>query len=333
MSSEFSAREREQFLQINVTSRCNLRCTHCYVDDADAADMPLTLFSRAIQQFDELAAQLNARKTWVQISGGEPLVHPRIAEMLEISASRFPTKILTNGILIDSENAKIIAKYCQSAQISFDGDTRESHDQRRGQGAFDAALAGLRQLKEHGVSVSARITIGSDNSACALPLFERIRDEIDVFHVSRVVPIGSCSADLPDRDAYRKIVYRLFGERSFSSKVGLRDPFFGPLLFAREPHKSFGGCSAGFSGMCVDQAGTVFACRRLPISLGNISGDTLADLFVSSPLLQKLRKRELTGACGVCDEKSRCGGSRCVAYAVSGDPFAEDPGCIFQGSS
>jgi metal-sulfur cluster biosynthetic enzyme len=48
-------------------------------------------------------------------------------------------------------------------------------------------------------------------------------------------------------------------------------------------------------------------------------------------LFQALRDTDrLGGRCGVCEHRTRCGGSRARAFAVTGDPLAEDPGCAYQ---
>ena len=38
----------------------------------------------------------------------------------------------------------------------------------------------------------------------------------------------------------------------------------------------------------------------------------------------------LKGKCGECEFREICGGSRARAYAMTGDMFAEEPGCVYQ---
>lgn len=89
-----------------------------------------------------------------------------------------------------------------------------------------------------------------------------------------------------------------------------------------------GGCAAGYAGLTVDVDGTVFPCRRLPIPIGNAYEDDLLALLRDHPLMRRLRDRDqLHGKCGRCDLRWLCGGCRAVAWAVHGDPLAEDPQC------
>jgi molybdenum cofactor biosynthesis enzyme MoaA len=69
--------------------------------------MPPELFAEAIAQFEALRTRLGVRRSWIQLSGGEPMLHPRIGEMLAHSASCLPTRVLTNGTLIDPQAAAL----------------------------------------------------------------------------------------------------------------------------------------------------------------------------------------------------------------------------------
>lgn len=327
MSHDEGIRPSELFLQINITSRCNLACAHCYVDGVPR-DMDPDLFAQTIRRFEDLRSRLGVRRAWIQISGGEPMLHPRLDVLLRESTSRFPTKILTNATTIDRSAADMIAGHHASVQVSFDGD-KEVHDARRGAGSFDAAYAGLLLLKQAGVPLSARITVGSDNVHCVEPLFRALEPSIDAFHASRVVPIGGCGVQMPDTHSYRKVIYRLYAEHAANPKVGMRDPFFAVLMSVKSNHPPFAGCSAGISGLCVAENGDIYPCRRLPVGLGNIGKVSLTDVYFGHPLLRSLRRRDMSGRCGGCEHRLHCGGSRCIAYAVTGDPLASDPGCIF----
>ena len=60
----------------------------------------------------------------------------------------------------------------------------------------------------------------------------------------------------------------------------------------------------------------------------------LADVYRTSPLFTGLRDHDrLTGRCGACEFAPVCGGSRSRAYALAGDPYAEDPWCSYRPGS
>ena len=81
----------------------------------------------------------------------------------------------------------------------------------------------------------------------------------------------------------------------------------------------------------VSHLGEVFPSGFLPISAGNIRRQPLAEIYRHSPLFVALRDASnLKGKCGVCEFRNVCGGSRARAYALTGDPFAEEPCCVYQ---
>lgn len=80
----------------------------------------------------------------------------------------------------------------------------------------------------------------------------------------------------------------------------------------------------------VSHTGEVFPSGFLPLGVGTVRDRPLTELYRTSPLLRALRDRDrLGGACGRCEFRQVCGGSRAQAYAATGDPLAADPNCPY----
>jgi AdoMet-dependent heme synthase len=83
--------------------------------------------------------------------------------------------------------------------------------------------------------------------------------------------------------------------------------------------------------MFISHVGNVYPSGFLPIHAGNIRETPLADIYRNAPIFKSLRDTsKLEGKCGACEYKEICGGSRARAYAVTGDPLAQEPCCIYQ---
>jgi len=83
--------------------------------------------------------------------------------------------------------------------------------------------------------------------------------------------------------------------------------------------------------MFISHVGNVYPSGFLPIHAGNIRETPLADIYRQAPIFKSLRDTsKLEGKCGACEYKEICGGSRARAYAVTGDPLAPEPCCIYQ---
>ncbi len=83
--------------------------------------------------------------------------------------------------------------------------------------------------------------------------------------------------------------------------------------------------------MFISHLGNVYPSGFLPIHAGNIRETGLAEIYRNAPIFRALRDTSrLEGKCGACEYKEICGGSRARAYALTGDPLAQEPCCIYQ---
>jgi MoaA/NifB/PqqE/SkfB family radical SAM enzyme len=81
----------------------------------------------------------------------------------------------------------------------------------------------------------------------------------------------------------------------------------------------------------VDHLGAICPSGFLPLTAGNVRTDDLVQVYLEHPLFLSLRDPDLLGGrCGRCEFRTRCGGSRARAFAATGDPLAEDPGCAYE---
>jgi radical SAM protein with 4Fe4S-binding SPASM domain len=151
----------------------------------------------------------------------------------------------------------------------------------------------------------------------------------------RVIPWGSGAA-LKDQvltpEETREFFKILGKARNEAEK-----PWFGRTEIAMHRALQFleGGrpyrCTAGDSLLTVLPNGDVYPCRRMPIRVGNLLETPLSDLYDQDDLLRALRDPLRTSrGCERCCYTRICrGGLKCLAYAVSGDPFTADPGCWY----
>ena len=83
--------------------------------------------------------------------------------------------------------------------------------------------------------------------------------------------------------------------------------------------------------MFISHVGNVYPSGFLPIHAGNVRETPLAEIYREAPIFKSLRDTsKLEGKCGACEYKEICGGSRARAYALTGDPLAPEPCCIYQ---
>ena len=89
--------------------------------------------------------------------------------------------------------------------------------------------------------------------------------------------------------------------------------------------------NAGNGFVFISRRGDVFPSGFMPITVGNVRDKSLVEIYREAPLFNDLRDpSKFEGRCGLCEFVGVCGGSRSRAYALTGDPLAEEPFCTYQ---
>jgi MoaA/NifB/PqqE/SkfB family radical SAM enzyme len=89
-------------------------------------------------------------------TGGEPFLNPDMTGILELTLHYGPATVLTNATVFKDEwlarlrTAEESSPYSLEFRVSIDGPNAETNDPIRGQGTFDRAMRGVRQLLAHG---------------------------------------------------------------------------------------------------------------------------------------------------------------------------------------
>src|ERR1700741_3315154 len=147
-----------------VTKGCNLRCIHCRATATELSS-PTDLPTRAaLDIIDQIAA---AARPILVLSGGEPLYRSDIFQLARYAADKgLRVALATNGTLVTKDVARMIVDAGgRRVSISLDGADALTHDSFRGiPGAFEAAVYGLKNLQEVGMSVQINMTIAKHNA-------------------------------------------------------------------------------------------------------------------------------------------------------------------------
>ena len=127
---------------------------------------------------------------------------------------------------------------------------------------------------------------------------------------------------------YRRYLAQKRAERRRSS---VSAPLENAKAFQDSIGRSPRGINDGKGFVFISHYGEVFPSGFLPLSAGSVRNQSLAEIYRNAPLFRALRdSSNLKGKCGLCEFRELCGGSRSRAFALTGDPFASDPSCIYQ---
>lgn len=152
-------------LWIYTNFHCNLRCDYCAVGSSPKA-APRTVSPERFRQIvdDALAEGF----TELYLTGGEPLMHPDITELLGYATSRLPTVLLSNAMLFRGMRLKKIASLERVdnlvVQTSLDGARPQTHDVHRGRGSWTRTIEGIQALRRLGINIRVAMTETAENT-------------------------------------------------------------------------------------------------------------------------------------------------------------------------
>jgi len=340
----------------NCTRRCNLRCEHCYSRSENKTyDGELTT-EEGKALIDDLAA---FGSPVLLFSGGEPLMRRDLLELINYAVSKKMRAVIsTNGTLITEERAIELSQTGLSyVGVSLDG-LRETHDRFRGvQGAFDQAIAGIRNSQQVGIKVGLRFTLHKGNVQELGGIFDLL-EELDIPRVCfyHLVYAGRGSKlveeDLSHEETRRAVdliidrtadLYRRGKPKEVLTVDNHAD---GPYLYMRllreNPERAAKGLellqmnagnSSGHGIGCVSWDGSVYADQFWRhYAFGNVRERPFSEIWtdLSNPLMAQLKEKakHVKGRCHDCQWLSICaGGLRVRAEAVTGDIWAAEPAC------
>ncbi len=181
-----------------VTKGCNLRCIHCRATATELSSPTDLPTARGKEIIDQIAGLGNPI---LVLSGGEPLYRADIFDLASYATSKgLRVALATNGTLVTKDVAKrIVEAGVKRVSISLDGADALTHDTFRGiPGAFDAAIYGMRNLQELGMSVQINMTIAKHNAKQLPAVLEMSRRlGVDALHTFLLVPVG-CGVDIAE---------------------------------------------------------------------------------------------------------------------------------------
>jgi radical SAM protein with 4Fe4S-binding SPASM domain len=331
-------------LQWHITDKCNLRCLHCYQECAPMPDPTFSTLEKTFRQYLDLLEKIRDTGRWrprghINITGGEPLLRDDLFKLLDLISETdqgVSVGILTNGTLVDDKLAiKIRVAGVKFVQVSIEGG-RKTHDSIRGLGNFNLVVKGIERMNDAGISTYVSFTAHGDNFREFGGVAETCRKlGVDCLWADRLIPCGRAKelANNALTPSQTREFFQIM-KRTRSNLTGGWGRNKIELRMKRSLQFLIGGgmpyrCSAGDRLMTVMPDGTVYPCRRMPISVGNLSVRSLSEIYFDNEFMQALRDPAgVPDGCGNCLHARACqGGSRCLANAVNGSPFTRDPGC------
>jgi len=275
-----------------VTDSCNLKCPSClYILKDRGTFSPSFISTVAFRDVLEKYNNEN-RAEVIFLTGGEPLLHPKIDELIDISKEYSAgIKMSTNGILVKSNIPSLLK--LDYVNVSVDSYDYESFMKYRGgtPKQFDMITDGLKTLKEKGAYFSVSFLLYEENLpniGKMIQFAEDVKPNFVYFH--NVNPHGSSE--------YRPLTLQNRETRDFLGKIRERCDYPFDIIVSRifdtdSPTFIKSKCIQPWYYFCFNSKGEIsFCCHLRPD--GDI-GNAFADYDYNSSKMVKFRDDIIEG--------------------------------------
>ena len=339
-----------RYVYWEMTQVCGLACRHCRAT-SKRVPHPDELSTEEGRALLREVARFGGKLPTVIFSGGDPLERADLWELLDAAhALGIPTAVTPSATptLTREHFVELKRHHVSAVSMSLDGSTAALHDRIRNvAGCFDDTMQAWNWIAELEIPLLVNTVVAQETAGDLAAIYALLKMKklvrwslfflIAVGRGRYLEPVSSeraqaimhwmyeASLEAPfvigatEAPSYRRIALETMRARGMTEEQIAGTPL----------HAGF-GIRDGSGVAFVSKTGAVYPTGFLPLSGGNVRQCGLVDIYRNSRLFVDLRDpAKLAGACGVCEYRRICGGSRARAYAATGDPLEQDTLCTY----
>lgn len=292
-------------LQIEVTSRCNERCIHCYIPCSDKEkelSIPKKDCLQIIDQFSSMGG------LFISFTGGEALLHKDIIELIEYARHKDLEVALQSNLMSLTDGQVECLKELNLArvQVSLYSMNPKIHDQITTiKGSFHKTISAIQKLHEAKVPLWIAFPLMKANKDC----YKDIRNYATTIGAKLVVDMiimarsDNSTDNLSNRLNLSEIDAVIRDVISFdTSRIETENS-------ENANRKNEPLCGAGISALYICSNGDVIPCVGWnSMKAGNIYETPLNQIWEQSLVLKKLRQTTLSHykKCSNCEALDHC---------------------------
>lgn len=265
---------------LKLTNECNCNCFHCSAGYQNKNKKKLST-----GDWKKIISDLQALGTsYIGFTGGEPLLHEDLEEIIASVDKRSVTILFTNGIHLTYEKALSLKKAGLFAlSVSLDSAIEERHNEIRGnKNAFSAALQAIHHARKAGLYTIVQSVLFKEelNQERLYPLLKLIKKQ--GAHEVRIHQPAIAGKLLDSVNQDQILFTESDRQKMFDLQFKANKKLFGfPKVISfpyTEGPEQF-GCNAGIFHSYVTDEGELTPCDFVPLSFGNILENDLAESY------------------------------------------------------
>ena len=321
LEEHFKDNPRLTSLQIELTSRCNERCVHCYIPHENKTDdIDPAFFYDVLDQCRDMGL------LDITLSGGEPMLHKNFCDFLRRAKDYdFSINILSNLTLLNDDIVREMKENrLSSVQVSLYSMNPETHDSiTQMPGSFEKTKAAILRLIENDIPLQISCPTMKQNKSCYVDVLNwahehKVRAVTDYIMMAR---FDNTTDNLNNRlslDEVGKVINDIIANDS-----EYQDEMRNVDIDTAEKRDIANEiiCGVCISSICMIANGNVYPCAGWQSYVcGNIKETSLREIWENSPkvkYLRSLRKKDFP-QCLNCPDKSFC--AMCMVRNANEDP-------------
>ncbi|MEM0358877.1 MAG: radical SAM protein [Candidatus Hadarchaeales archaeon] len=335
---------RPRFVDWAITSKCNLRCSHCLAERGE--ELPREQLLALAGEVKELGPD------WVILEGGEPLLREDLSLLLR-ELEGLDLYLITNGSMLRGEVARELGRRGVKVLFSMDGASKEVYEGTKGGASFRDFCKGVEEARREGIFHGVTVVLSKRN-------FHQMEETIKFVeeHGGKFVTFIPLQPRNGGNDPYYRThglspqdhllaMHRIY-EREWKVEVYYDAPFlwaFSEREGVPLPEGRSGitipevrGCACGTT-LYVTFDGRILPCMFFPTSFpfSRYPERSLKEGWErvrNSELIRGFKDRGKREApCSSCFHFEECFGCMSRVLRVQGRLSASDPECPFRGRS
>ena len=317
---------RLTILYLYITDKCNLKCKHCWID----GDVMKEQFIDYDILEEVVSQMIDMGLLQVNITGGEPLLHPRFIDIIHLFCkSNISIYLNTNGILLDEGICDELGRYQKliRCSVSLDSSQPNIHDRIRGKkNAFQETVLGIKRLIGVGIPCEIIFTIQEANKhqikeiydlACSLNVTLLRYNFLQYGLGDRINKLKNEEGEMSVNEiiTLKREIDRLHQDGGLKTSTNLPFSFYKP-----EEISGLGKRVCGIKhAIGIIPSGHFSLCGVGELNKEMVMGDmrqkSIKEVWSSNTVINKIRRdipSKLTGVCRRCNLKELCNGY-CIA--------------------
>jgi len=300
-----------QTFHIELTSKCNERCVHCYIPhEQKNTEIKYDLMMKVLNQCKDLGVMS------VIFSGGEPMLHPNFCEFLRYGKDLdFNVTVLTNLTRLTDEIIEALKyKHVACVNVSLYSMDPVVHDSITTiKGSCELTKKNIEKLVDNNIAVQINCPVMKQNKNTFHEVINWGQEhKCSVVTDYVIIAKSDRSTDNLDnrlsKDEFRYVIEKI-AENNYAFKASLKDAGFDAGGKTASSIKDGRVCGVGLSTMSMVANGDVYPCAGWQQYVcGNVNKTDLKDIWNDSPEINYLRGLRLKDfpKCVTCPDYKYC---------------------------